>query len=693
MNMDYKRHSSCKFPGNESRFHQGGGDIKVIPFRELQDATDDFSEENILGKGSFGTVYRGQLPEGSLVAIKRIPKEEHTLEGEFGFLRQIEVLGKVFHPNLLPLYGFCSRPQERFLVYPYMSIGNLASRLKSQPPLSWPTRRRIVRGVASALAYLHHSCHPKIIHHRLKATNVLLDEDFNAIVGDFGLFELVDQKDFQEDGDRLTGSCPEKTDVYDYGLLILELVTGLRIHEISERLKGENISISDWARGFLKDKKLHSLVDSDLRGKYVYHEVEDFICVALQCMREYPSMSEVVKMLEDPDYWSKMKPTVEFSLTQEGSFSFSELKAATNNFNQRNILGKKGLLGSTVYKGKLAGGSEVAVKRIEQCSQEQKLLYQTEVLVMRNITPHQNLLQLSGFCISENELFLVYPLMVNGNLSSSLSKPSLTWPKKKKIALGVAKGLAHLHDHCRFRVIHGDLKAEHILLDKNFTAVIGGFSGAQLAPNENEIHFLNSSSQSGLGTPGYVAPERLLTKKATTMADVFAYGVILLELITGDPAVKADQQPQANGDNNNNEGNDDDVPLVNRVRRYKKRGLEVSANSKDKVEEEVEELVKVGLMCTQGSPAERPTMSEVVRILEGDDGKIAGKWQWEKILQELVYPNSGQIQKAGDSRLHPSDTGAIYGLNTVKPNPIAYRWHGSEQRWEPIYLEKTDTDQ
>ncbi|KAF3531034.1 hypothetical protein DY000_02036679 [Brassica cretica] len=236
------------------------GQLKRFSLRELQVASDNFSNRNILGRGGFGKVYKGRLADGTLVAVKRL-KEERTQGGELQFQTEVEMISMAVHRNLLRLRGFCMTPTERLLVYPYMANGSVASCLRdrpeSQPPLDWPKRQRIALGSARGLAYLHDHCDPKIIHRDVKAANILLDEDFEAVVGDFGLAKLMDYKDTH---------------------------------------------VTTAVKGLLKEKKLEALVDVDLQGNYIDEEVEQLIQVALLCTQsspmERPKMSEVVRMLE-----------------------------------------------------------------------------------------------------------------------------------------------------------------------------------------------------------------------------------------------------------------------------------------------------------------------------------------------------------------------------------------------------------
>nr|XP_043618798.1 BRASSINOSTEROID INSENSITIVE 1-associated receptor kinase 1-like [Erigeron canadensis] len=293
------------------------GQLKRFSLRELQVATDNFSNRHILGRGGFGKVYKGRLADGTLVAVKRL-KEERTQGGELQFQTEVEMISMAVHRNLLRLRGFCMTPTERLLVYPYMANGSVASCLRERPdtqePLDWPIRKRIALGSARGLAYLHDHCDPKIIHRDVKAANILLDEEFEAVVGDFGLAKLMDYKDTHVTTAvrgtighiapeyLSTGKSSEKTDVFGYGVMLLELITGQRAFDLARLANDDDVMLLDWVKGLLREKKLETLVDADLQGNYIDDEVEQLIQVALLCTQgtplERPKMSEVVRMLE-----------------------------------------------------------------------------------------------------------------------------------------------------------------------------------------------------------------------------------------------------------------------------------------------------------------------------------------------------------------------------------------------------------
>lgn len=288
------------------------GNLKRFSFRELQTATGNFSNKNILGKGGFGNVYKGHLPDGTLVAVKRL-KDGNAAGGETQFQTEVEMISLAVHRNLLRLCGFCMTAMERLLVYPYMSNGSVASRLKGKPSLDWSTRKRIALGAGRGLLYLHEQCDPKIIHRDVKAANILLDDYCEAIVGDFGLAKLLDHRDSHVTTAvrgtvghiapeyLSTGQSSEKTDVFGFGILLLELITGLTALEFGKAANQKGAMI-EWVKKLHLEKKLDLLVDKGLRDDYDRVELEEMVQVALLCTQylpgHRPKMSEVVRMLE-----------------------------------------------------------------------------------------------------------------------------------------------------------------------------------------------------------------------------------------------------------------------------------------------------------------------------------------------------------------------------------------------------------
>ncbi|KAL6956789.1 Phosphotransferases with an alcohol group as acceptor [Sarracenia purpurea var. burkii] len=236
------------------------GHLKRYTFKELRAATDHFNSKNILGRGGFGIVYKGCLNDGTVVAVKRLT-DYNAVGGEVQFQTEVEMISLAVHRNLLRLWGFCTTENERLLVYPYMPNGSVSFRLRDRthgrPVLDWSRRKRIALGTARGLLYLHEQCDPKIIHRDVKAANILLDEDFEAVVGDFGLAKLLDHHDSHVTTAvrgtvghiapeyLSTGQSSEKTDVFGFGILLLELITGQKALDFGRAANQKGVML-DW---------------------------------------------------------------------------------------------------------------------------------------------------------------------------------------------------------------------------------------------------------------------------------------------------------------------------------------------------------------------------------------------------------------------------------------------------------------
>ncbi|XP_010248541.1 PREDICTED: protein NSP-INTERACTING KINASE 3-like isoform X1 [Nelumbo nucifera] len=292
------------------------GHLKKYSFKELRSATNHFNSKNILGSGGSGIVYKGCLPDGSLVAVKRL-KDYNAAGGEVQFQTEVETISLAVHRNLLRLRGFCMTENERLLVYPYMPNGSVASQLRDhihgKAALDWSRRKSIALGTARGLLYLHEQCDPKIIHRDVKAANILLDEDFEAVVGDFGLAKLLDHRDSHVTTAirgtvghiapeyLSTGQSSEKTDVFGFGILLLELITGQKALDFGRAVSQKGVML-DWVKKLHQEGKLNLMVDKCLNNNFDRVELEEMVKVALLCTQFHPSqrpkMSEVLRMLE-----------------------------------------------------------------------------------------------------------------------------------------------------------------------------------------------------------------------------------------------------------------------------------------------------------------------------------------------------------------------------------------------------------
>ncbi|KAL9252989.1 inactive protein kinase-like protein [Drosera capensis] len=311
--------------------HKGpvfGKPPKSFTYSELELATDGFSEDNFLAEGGFGSVHRGVLEDGQVVAVKQ--HKPASSQGDIEFCSEVEVLSCAQHRNVVMLSGFCIEGGRRLLVYEYICNGSLDSHLygRSVKLLNWSARQKIAVGAARGLRYLHEECRVGcIIHRDMRPNNILITHDFESLVGDFGLARCQPDGSLGEETRVIgtfgylapeyaqTGQITEKADVYSFGVVLLELVTGRKSVDMN-RAKGEQC-LTEWARPLLKTRAIKELVDPRLKGCYSEHEVCCMLHCASLCIRRDPDarprMSQVLRMLED-DYMISMNDTPDSAL-------------------------------------------------------------------------------------------------------------------------------------------------------------------------------------------------------------------------------------------------------------------------------------------------------------------------------------------------------------------------------------------
>ncbi|XP_076958585.1 putative LRR receptor-like serine/threonine-protein kinase At1g53420 [Bidens hawaiensis] len=282
--------------------------------KQIKIATNNFDFDNKIGEGGFGSVYKGVLPNGTLIAVKQLSSK--SKQGNREFLNELGMISALQHPHLVKLHGCCIEGNQLLLAYEYMENNSLARALfgpkEWQLEIDWPTRYRICIQIARGLAFLHEESRLKIVHRDIKATNVLLDMDLNAKISDFGLAKL-DEEDNTHISTRVAGTygymAPEyamrgyltdKADVYSYGIVLLEIVSG--VPNIADRAKENQFVLLDRTIALKATGNLMDLVDPKLGSKYDIQEVMVVINLALLCTTisptGRPTMSSVVSMLE-----------------------------------------------------------------------------------------------------------------------------------------------------------------------------------------------------------------------------------------------------------------------------------------------------------------------------------------------------------------------------------------------------------
>ncbi|XP_031122972.1 probable serine/threonine-protein kinase PBL21 [Ipomoea triloba] len=313
-------HQSRKGGSSRGNYREGNGQkgnvARSFTFKELAIATQNFKESNLLGEGGFGSVYKGVLDSQLVVAVKQLDQE--GLQGNQEFIVEVLMLSLLHHKNLVNLIGYCTHGDQRLLVYAYMPNGSLENHLfglePGKEPLNWYNRLKIAAGAARGLEYLHCTANPPVIYRDLKSSNILLDEEFNPRLSDFGLAKLGPVGDNTHVSTRVMGTygycAPEyamsgkltlKSDIYSFGVVLLELLTGRRAYD-SDAKPGEQNLVS-WCRPFLKDKRRFvEMADPLLERRFSVRSFHHAVAITAMCLQDQasfrPAISDIAMALD-----------------------------------------------------------------------------------------------------------------------------------------------------------------------------------------------------------------------------------------------------------------------------------------------------------------------------------------------------------------------------------------------------------
>ncbi|KAD4585288.1 hypothetical protein E3N88_22889 [Mikania micrantha] len=640
-------------------FRSPSPNVKAFKFPDLKKATRCFSLDSTLGSGGFGNVFLGWVEENTLapskqgvgmaVAVKRLNIE--STQGTAEWQTELNLLGHLAHPNIIRLLGYCKDELEHLLVYEYMPNKGFDRFLFSDiaEPLSWGTRLLIMIGVARGLAYLHSK---NIIHRDLKPSNILLNEDFNAKLGDFEVVRSLETWETTV-STKIVGT---------YGYLAPEYaVTGVCVTRAVDRsLDEEQWGLVAWVQDSIKEGNLKNIIDLDVRGEISPKCLKEYVKLATSCLRNSPkhrpTMAEILSSLESvmaiqeksnnslqsanrtlfdrivnlfpctSNQENFVQGDLNLSTTSKGKnifphmkkvpahfpspspilkeFRFSELEKATRSFSPDLILGEgvfgKVFLGwvqgNTLIPSKQGVGMAVAIRRLSKVSGQGFTEWKAELNLLGHLA-HPNIIRLLGYSTNYERLLLVYEYMPNKSfdrcLFSDIAEP-LSWGTRLLIMIGVARGLTYLHSQ---NIIHCDLKPSHILLDKNFNAKLGGFGLAKFDSL--------GTWQNIVGTHGYIAPEYMKTGRLTTKCDIYSFGVVLLESIRAQRA-RYGLRPE------------EEVSLVEWATSF---GSNIKKIMDPRLEGKyplhgASEYVAVALRCVAGDPNDRPSGEEVLQSLE-----------------------------------------------------------------------------
>nr|CAD1836207.1 unnamed protein product [Ananas comosus var. bracteatus] len=318
-------------------------------YKDLKAATNNFSEENKLGEGGFGDVYKGLLKNGKIVAVKKLAIAE-TKKAKQDFQGEVKLISNVHHRNLVRLLGCSSKGPELILVYEYMANSSLDKYLfgEKRGTLNWKQRFDIIVGMARGLAYLHQEFHVRIIHRDIKSSNILLDDDFQPKIADFGLARLLPNDHshlstkfagtlgYTAPEYAIHGQLSEKVDTYSYGVVVLEIISGRKSNDM--KLEPVTQYLLELAWKLYESGDLIELVDESLDpNEYEQEEVKRIIEIALLCTQSTvaarPTMSEVIVLMlsKGPPLLQPTRPTfIDASSRVRGDISSSTGSSSTS---------------------------------------------------------------------------------------------------------------------------------------------------------------------------------------------------------------------------------------------------------------------------------------------------------------------------------------------------------------------------
>ncbi|KAH7674810.1 Non-specific serine/threonine protein kinase protein [Dioscorea alata] len=284
---------------------------RCFSFEEIHKATNGFHQDNLVGRGGYAEVYRGVMEDGGVIAVKRLTRASTEEQKEKEFLTEIGTIGHVKHPNVTALLGCCIE-KDLYLIFEFSSNGSVSSHLhdESSMPMVWNLRYKIAIGTAHGLHYLHKGCQRRIIHRDIKASNILLTSDFEPQISDFGLARWLPSEWSHRAVAPIEGTfgclapeyfmhgiIDEKTDVFAFGVFLLELISGRK------PVDGSHKSLLSWAKPYLSDRMAEMLVDRRLGNDYDIVQLKRLAFAASLCIRPTailrPSMNEVLELVED----------------------------------------------------------------------------------------------------------------------------------------------------------------------------------------------------------------------------------------------------------------------------------------------------------------------------------------------------------------------------------------------------------
>ncbi|KAK9725623.1 hypothetical protein RND81_05G158100 [Saponaria officinalis] len=463
-------------------------------------------------------------------------------------LLQLSVVSGLNHEHLTGLLGYCMEEDNRYLVYEYAPLGSLHDALYGRkglegaepgPVLSWDQRRKIAYDAAKGLEYLHEEANPSIVHGDVRSSNVLLFNDDISKIADFNL-----ARDPRSCSTRALGYDPpeyttteEKTkkgDVYSFAVVLLELLTGRK--PVDDTLPEEERDLVTWATPYLSEDKIEQIIDPRLNGEFPLNGVAKVAALAGMCLQDEPDFRPNMAIMAKALKPLPAEPEESVEAECEGAvkvYTMDELNEMTNNFSYMSLLAKTSY--ASVFRTYYKTGPLTAVKKLDMSvAQDSDTDFVAQLSVVTKLK-HDHLTELLGYCLEENNRILVYELATMGSLhdvlygrkqiSGAEPGPGLTWDRRARVAYGAAKGLEYLHNTVNPPIVHGGVRSSNVLM---FDSLIPGGYYSKIADFN-----LTNALLGDTAVDGDLGHEDDLTEKRSRKSDVYGFGLVLLELLTG----------------------------------------------------------------------------------------------------------------------------------------------------------------
>ncbi|KAL0317647.1 UNVERIFIED_CONTAM: putative inactive receptor kinase [Sesamum angustifolium] len=574
----------------------------------------------LLGTGTFGSAYTATMANWVRIVVKKLNKSLSI--SELDFKRHMDVAGNVRHENVVAVRAYFSSEDERLVLYDYYSKGSVYALLHGKTGgnpahVDWETRLKIAIGAARGIAAIHAQNGGKLVHGNIKASNVFLNSEKYGCVSDLGLTNMIETTFVPTawcyaPEVKNTRDMSQASDVYSFGILLLELLT----RKSTSHVPGgpEAVDLVKLVNSVKSKARAAKVFDDDLmENPAVREQMVKMLQIGIRCVaksiNKRPKISEVVTMLEDlmtnTGNSGSSERKLLFFEDSNATFDLEDMLRASAEF-----LGK-GTFG-TSYKALFEYGNAIVVKRSKDVDVT-FMVFQQHIEVIGRMR-HDNVAELKAYFFSRDEVLLVYDYYRQGSLSAMLhgtGNTPLDWTTRLRIAVGAARGIAHIHQQDGGKLVHGNINSSNIFLNEQEYGLVSDVGLAKV---------MNLVGRSALRTQGYCAPEVRDTTEVSQASDVYSFGVVLLELVSRKPS-----QWTKNGRIGSL------VDSIQYVSHREWTTVEVDfelLRYRDE-EETILQTVRIAMDCVATVPESRPRMPEVVKILEEISGIEPFNDVWE----------------------------------------------------------------